>query len=392
MIPWRLLIFAGVLALVLYLHFYWAHLRWRKLKGKPSVEIDVNYVRMEDCIPQSFRTKVNEWMQLPSVTVTGSERTIQKGHERIRATGPMVIEARHESDAIWVVDGDFSCGSGCEFFREIYTRGNARIGHGSRLQSLAADGDAILEDGVTAARWVDSTGEMILGMDCRVGARVTSRTAVQLGMGSRVLSVFAPRVSTPGSSSSQSSQTLTQPDDLVEIPAPNESPTAEQALLDAGIDPKKIMRLSDDSWSYAGDLTPSRPLRVGAKLIVKGRCHLPPRSAVLQDLKADRSLHIGRGGVCDGNLVSGGDVYLAPDCRFSAVIHAFGALLVSEGTRGAGQEAPVVAYAGDGICVENNVVVFGKLASPGGVKVVDAAGAEDWRKRRKIQTSSLLRV
>jgi hypothetical protein len=391
-IPWRFFLFTGLLVLILYLHFYLAHRQWRRLKGRPSLEIDVNYVRMEDCLPQSFRLKVKEWLQLPAVTVTGTERTILKGNERIRATGPMAIGDRHESDAIWVVDGDFSCGSGCEFFREIYARGSARIGHGSRLQSLAADGNATLDDGVTAARWLDSTGEMILGTDCRVGARVTSRTTVRLGMGSRVLSVFAPRVSTPGSNGSPSSQDPPMSDDLVEIPPPDESSTAEQALLDAGVDPKKVVRMSADSWSYAGDLTPSRPLRVGAKLIVKGRCHLPPRSGVLHDLKADGSLHIGRGGFCEGNLVAGGDIYLAPECRFAAVVHAFGSILVSEGTRGVGKEAPVVAYAGDGIWVENNVVICGKLASPGGVMVVDAAGAEDWRKRKKIQTSRLLRV
>jgi hypothetical protein len=347
---------------------------------------------MEDCIPQSFRMKVKEWLQLPVVARTGTERTILKGREQICATGPKAIEDRQESDAIWVVDGDFSCGSGCEFVREIYARGGAQIGRRSRLQSLAADGNAVLEDSVRVARWLDSTGEMILGTGCRVGARVTSRTAVQLGLNSRVSSVFAPRVSTPGSDGSLQGSEVPPSDDLVEMPPPDDSSTAAQVLLAADIDPEKIVRLSADCWSYMGDLKPNRPIRVGAKLIVKGHCHLPARSAVLNDLKADGSLHIGPTGFCEGSLVAGGDAYLAPGCRFAGVLHAFGALLLSEGTRGAGKDGPVVVYAGAGISMENDVVVCGKLASPGGVTVVDAAAAENWRKRRKIQTAGLLRV
>src|ERR1700690_2002042 len=160
-IQWRFILFTIIFAGLLYLQFYLAHRQWKRIKGHQTSEIDVGYVRMEDYLAQSFRRKVKEWLQLPSTVRSERERTILKGRETIRViTGAIEFGSGEVCDDILVVEGNFTCGSGCLFAREILVKGNARIGPGTQLQSVAVDGDLTLEWDVKVARWLDSTREL----------------------------------------------------------------------------------------------------------------------------------------------------------------------------------------------------------------------------------------
>src|SRR5437868_3900798 len=122
-ISWRFIVFAIIFSGLLYFQFYLAHRQWKRVKGQQTSEIDVGYVRMEDYLAQSFRRKVKEWLQLPSTASGERERTIRKGRETIRAiTGGIEFGSGETSDDILVVDGDFACGPGCQFAREILVK------------------------------------------------------------------------------------------------------------------------------------------------------------------------------------------------------------------------------------------------------------------------------
>ena len=69
---------------IIYLHFYFAHNRWRRVRGQETEDIDPSYIRREDYFGQSFRTKLQSWLELPAVTSPDGMRTIQKSSERIR--------------------------------------------------------------------------------------------------------------------------------------------------------------------------------------------------------------------------------------------------------------------------------------------------------------------
>jgi hypothetical protein len=126
------------------------------------------------------------------------------------------------------------------------------------------------------------------------------------------------------------------------------------------------------------------PVRLTKKLVVKGDCSLPAGSVVEADIKVAGSLFLGPSCVCLGNLVADGDIFLAPDCRFSGLIHAGKTLFLSQGTRGIPEDQLVAVYAEQQVFVEPNVLVKGKLVSPGRVKVLDTEAAEAWRARRGI--------
>jgi predicted acyltransferase (DUF342 family) len=384
-IAWRFLVFAAVCGLLLYCQFYLAHRQWRKLKGERAGEIDVNYVRREDYLAQSFRTKVMEWLKLPASEDDEAGSVILKGREKIRVLGAGVdLALKEDCHDILVVRGNFSCGPGCTLSRELLIHGNAAIGPGSRLQSLAADGDLNLGEHVSVARWVDSGGELAMGDGCHAGSRVTSRTRIRLALGVQVSSVSAPEIVTAGwvaGAPADNAPVL----DLPLIDLTEESAAGSKEAAKAGLKPDRIVQLGADTWFYKGDLVFSDPVRLANKLVVKGNCSFPGGSVLESDVKAAGSLTLGPSCTIRGNLVTDGDLFIGAGCQFSGLLYAGKGLLLSRGSRGLRPDGQIAVYAGDGLSVETDVSVHGKLTSHNWVRIVDAVAAEEWKTHRKIK-------
>ncbi len=375
-IAWRFILFAIIFAGLVYVQFYLAHRQWRKLKGEQASEIDVGYVRMEDYLAQSFRRKVREWLQLPATSTSETERIIQKGQETIRVVKSAEFESGKLCDDILVVEGDFTCESNCVFTREILVKGNARVGPGTQLQSMAVEGDLWLAWDVRVARWLDAAKELTIGANCLVGARVTSLSLIRLGPGAQAGSTYAPQVMSTGWDGKFLRNETRETANLPEIAFSENMAGAEESLHRAGFDVKKLIELSSDCWLYKGDLRPATALRLKTKLVVKGNCDLPEGSVLETDLRADESLIIGPNSVCRGNLIAGRDIHVGAGCRVAGLIHADGAVQLGRGTRGFKDDGMVVAFAGDDLKVERDVAIKGKLAAGGRVIVESAEAAE----------------
>jgi hypothetical protein len=358
-------IFAVVVGTVVYLHFAMAHRAWRKLAARPTAEIDPDYVRIEDYFGRSFRQKMEEWLKLPETAESTPQiRKIQKGQERILAMAATHCPAGRRTADILVIDGGFTTDENCTFTREIYVTGDCRIGSGSTLQALAVDGALEFGDGVVVRRWVDARASINTGRESRVDSRLTSRTRITLGAGTRTLSAFAPEVRTEDYRDAQTS--YPRPANALEIP-PRVRPGNQHA--EPNFDPKLLIQASADTWIYRGDLKPTRPLYLRSKLVVRGECTLPPGSYLEDDLKATGKLVVGRTSLCRGSLVSDSGIRLESDVLFEAQIYAGGDLHLESGVRGGG-DTPVVAYAARRLFAETNVEVKGKLAA--GLHVVAA--------------------
>jgi predicted acyltransferase (DUF342 family) len=320
---------------------------------------------------------VKEWLQLPSTIASDRERTILKGRETIRViTGGIEFGSGEQCDDILVVEGDFACGSGCLFAREILVKGNARFGPGAQLQSVAVDGDLALGWDVKVARWLDSTRELTIGANCLVGARVTAAGIIRLGPGAQAASMYAPQVATVAWDGAFQSKETPEMAKLPVIAFSADAIAARESLEAAGFDVKRLIQLGSDSWLYKGDLRLLAPLRLTTKLVVKGKCDLPDGCVLEADVHADGSLNIGANSVCRGNLISGKDIHLGTGCRFAGLIHADGSVRLGQGTRGFKDDGMVVAFAGEVLEVERDVAIKGKLAAGGRVIVESAEAAE----------------
>ena len=218
---WPFILYTIVIALLVYAHFIMAYRSWRISRGEESSDIDPNYVRLEDYFGRSFRLKVSEWLKLPvQVALPDGTLSIKKGRERILVSNSAEYPPQSKSDDILVVRGGFRCGAGGVFGREIYAHGDALIGAGTLIQSMAVDGNLILGHAVRVARWVDSLGDMEIGADSSVRARATAGKILRLSKGSRAGSVFAPTVCTSRDGPVKTVDTVAEPAPTLEIPAP----------------------------------------------------------------------------------------------------------------------------------------------------------------------------
>jgi len=378
-IPWPFLAFGGVMGGILYLHFYFAHSRWRRVRGQQTEDIDPSYVRREDYFGQSFRIKLQSWLELPAVALPGGGRTIEKNGETIRVSPALRLADRAQSDDILAIQEDFSCGAASHLSREIYAAGNVTIGTGSKLQALAADGDATLASDVEVARWVDSWGELRLGRNCVIHSRATARKSIFLDAGVQARSVFAPEVTTAPAAVDAGSNPIASPEQLLQIPPATGADRS--ALIRMGLDPAKLMTLGAECWIYAGSLRPQAPVHLTAQLVVRGNCSIPAGSLLEDNLKASGDLFIGAGSECKGNLISEKSLGVGPGVHFARIIHADGEILLCNGVRGESAKSPVAVDAGSWLYVEQGVIVRGKLSSGERVRVVARPFAEAWRRK-----------
>jgi cytoskeletal protein CcmA (bactofilin family) len=381
LIAWPFIAFSIVFMALVCAHFFLAYRAWQTSRGEEFSDIDPDYVRMEDYFARSFRSKVTEWLQLPvQATEPDGTGVIQKGTEQIRISGQLEHAQRCRKDDIQVVQGDFRCGARCTFTREIYAYEDAFIGAGTRLQSIAVDGNLVLGPGVRVTRWADSAGEMEIGPNSVVGARATARKSIHLGKGAQVGSVYAPVVSTSLKRTSREEQSPESQPPALEFPAPASGGDSIRGRGDLRMDPKRLSPLGAGCWLYEGDLTPSAAIWLKAKLVVKGDCLLPAGSVLEGDVKADGQILVGERSICKGNMIAGGDIWLGPSCRFQGVVHAGTSLRLSRGVRGGTADAPVAVFAAETLSVEEDVMVHGKLASAGRVvALTDSRGRNQER-------------
>lgn len=361
---WLFSAYALAFSAAVYAHFVLAYRAWKRSQGEEPSEIDPNYVRLEDYFARSFRAKVSDWLLLATRSaMPDGTRILRKGREQVRVSGPLEYEPQTRSDEILVVQGTFRARAGCVFKREIYVSKDAEIGPATRLQAIATDGDLKLGQGVRVIRWADCLGDMMIGANTIVQSRATAGKRVWLEDGAQVGSVFASTIFTPGASDEKpdgAKEQLRQAQEVSVLAAPS----GLAGLSGANeLERERLTMLSSDCWLYSGDLKPAAPLRIKTKLVVKGNCDLPAGSLVEGDIKARKDLKIGRGSVCLGNVIAGGDISFQESSRFHGVVHAGGTLRLASGVRGGVDGAKVAAFAADVAVLEDGVVIHGKVAA-----------------------------
>jgi len=374
---WPFILFALIFAALVYAHFFLAYRSWRISRWEEATDIDQKYVRLEDYPARSFRSKVSKWLTLPEQESDprGTKR-IRKGNENILVSNTAEYLPQSRSDDILIVREFFKCLAGCTFNREIYVKGDAQIGAGTNLQAIAVDGNLTLGHNVQIARWADSQGNMKIDKNSIVRDRVTAGRTIQLARGVRARTVFAAAIRTGANRTTEQERKEIPLAPKLELPPLETSEKQAAARQSDQFDLKKLRKAGRDSWIYYGDLELSESFHLRASLVVRGNCVVPPGSVIDHDLKGKQSISIGRDSVCRGNIIADENISLGRSCRFYGIVHAGRALRLSGGVTGGDAGSKAVVFAEDVLEVEENVVVYGKLASDVYVEVVPETGRD----------------
>ena len=353
------LLFSLAFAGLLYLHFGLSHYAWTKLRGNASSELDMGYLRIEDYFGQSFRSKVRDWVKLPSAgNSTANLRVIDRGTEKIYIAGSSTYPNGRTENGVLILEGDFTCGVDCIFERELMVRGDCMIGAGTEAQAVAVDGSLIVGNNVKVRRWVDAGGDISLGDHAVVSSKVCSRKSILLANGASAASLFAPEILTEGRMETVAKLTVEQRE-VVMIPhAANMKDRGNN-----GYDPRRLYAMGGGTYLYNGNLKLTAPLHLRAPLVVRGSVETVRENLIEHDLKASGSIRVGELSVVRGNLISDENIEVGSDTFFQGILHAGGKMLLKNGVRGLKDTTPVVAHAGGILTVESNVVIHGKLSS-----------------------------
>jgi hypothetical protein len=356
--------FALVFVALVCAHFVPAYRAWLGSRIPNGSDIDTGYVRVEDYFARSFRAKVSEWVKLaPYAAMPDGTRLVKKGKERLRLTNSCQYPPQSQLDDVLIVRGGFQCSAGCVFHREIFVSGDATIGVGSRLQSIAADGNLTIGDSVRITRWADSAGELAIGVNASVGSKTTAGRIIYLQDGVRIKSAFAPTVSTAPKGKAIASVTESPVLPELELPVLGSPPAMAEILAKSGVDVGRLIEQEPHCWIYDGDLRPAAPIRILTGLIVRGDCILPEGSVIEGDIKSKASLSLGARSVCRGNAIAEGDLTVGASARFCGVLHSGGTLRIHAGARGGDPAAHAAAYAADNLLLSGNVIIHGKVAA-----------------------------
>ncbi len=373
----RFVLFCLGFGLILYMHFWLAHRAWRRSKRREPMALDRGYIRVDDYFGRSFRSKVREWLQAAqSGDETGETSTSREG-ERLRWMPALDVPSDTTEHDVLAIKGDFLCGPECTFKREVYTEGDCRIGARTQLRAIAASGNVSLGQGVVAMRWVSTERDLDVGAGAWVRSRAIAGGTVRMASGARVHSVAGQEIVAGALVNPRSENGPDVPETYVYIPPlPGFGRSDDQRA--AGLDASRLMKLSADTWMYRGHLRVSVPVKLTAKLIVKGDCFCPPGSLLEDDIKAAGSLHIGAGSTARGSMCAGKEVRIGPDCRFHGVVQAGTDVTLGAGSQGGRDDGQIAVFARRTVYVEEGASILnGKLAGTDGVVVVAAAGASE---------------
>ncbi len=344
---------------------------WRTLGRRGPMFVDNADVRVERYFGLAFRQKLDAWLREPRRTVAPGLSVVDTGREEIWIHDALAVPSGSRHETV-VVAATLDTGHGCGLLREVYTRGDCRLGPANVVQALAADGDVRVGRGTRIVRWVDAGGTLVIEPHCRVDGRATAGRRLVLHAGARVSSAHAAEIVTvsggdAGDAVHGPSSMAHGPRDVDGIRLPAVLTAEDDGWRAAGARGVR-RRLAPDCVVYAGDLVlPTVTLQT--RLVVDGDLVVGPGSVLSGDVKATGSIQVGAHATCHGNLVAGRDVRLDAQVTFSGVIFAEGTVTLASGTAGTRARSGVAVYGAGDVRLEPGVTIQGKVSSGAAVVV-----------------------
>ncbi len=358
-------LFTLAMLMALALHFTFARREWKRSRGKAATDIGITYVLREDYLGRSFREKAAKW-------IAGARQDAElhdRGRgDKISLRDECRIPGGEAADDVLVVSGALQAEAAAAFHKEVWVKGDALLGAGCVVRAMAVDGNLRLGANSRVERWLDCLGSIDVEPGCSLSGRTSCRGEIRIDASATAASLYArsiiilPR-----------SQTSAEPfpaDGVARFEGKLDF-ASDAGLKEAGVDPRRLRKLSADTWLYKGDLKPSGAVSFDVKLLVRGSCRLAPGSSA-RDLKVTGDLELGEQCECKGALIARGNIAIGCRSIVSAPVFSGAALRVSSGVRAGDPDHRVALYGEDKVELASGVVVHGKVSSAGAVSAVRA--------------------
>ena len=243
---------------------------------------------------------------------------------------PPLHEGTDMCSTVIVAGSDLHLGSGINFSKDIYAKGNFVGGENNRYRAILGDQDIHLRSSSTVMRWVHAVGRVVADEDCTLYGRISSAAGARLSAGCSFLRVNAPRI---------------EIGDSANLKDPSSSRPASQIT----------QRLLHD-----GDFEIAPGETFHGNLVVRGGLRIGAGAGVCGSVKCDREMVIDDGATVLGSVISRNLVRIGSRCMIHGPVISERAVMVQSGTRLGSEEIPTTVSAPQ-IEIEEGVLVFGTL-------------------------------
>ncbi len=367
MFGYLFLVFAFLL--LFSLSFYFGIREWLKPEDDTPIPVDVEYVRVENYVGESFRSKMQEWLESAQQLEVQEpleppvEAVLEKTNgERILLLNSGSFGGGRNYEELLICEGSLSLEDRSEFRREIYCRGRLETGAGVRLQAVASDGEIILGPDNEVFRWVDSHAKITLQHGTVVHARVSAQESIQLDTNVKVQSLYAPLISTYGYQPTEKFPHMDE--DISTVLEEGQAGNVPEGW------PSTVARLAADTLLIRGDLDLKPGSLVDSNLIVQGTLRSGAGCIFVGDVKAGK-VELGTRNQANRNVVSGSSLTVGESCFIGRTVVAETDIRLSDRVRVGRPEKLTVVSAGREIRIGQNVAVWGKVAAGTMVSVVE---------------------
>jgi cytoskeletal protein CcmA (bactofilin family) len=231
------------------------------------------------------------------------------------------------------------------FLKDIYTARDLDGGEAGNYRAILADGNVQLGASSSVLRWIHASGELDVGVGCRLQGRVSSDRAVCLQRDCTFLRLNAPQI------------TISVPEGRHDIPDPfvvrELSPTVQRVLHDGDF-----------------QILPGETVRTN--LVVRGKLRVGAGARVCGSLKSGKDMVLGSHACVEGSLISGRRMHIGRDCAIYGPVIAERGMFIAAGTR-CGVAGKATTVSAPRIEVEEGVVIFGTLWARESGQVVERA-------------------
>ena len=178
-------------------------------------------------------------------------------------------KASQEATRVVIACGDMAIPSGYVLNQEVYGRQDLTVGARTACRAVLADGSIHFERGSAVLRWAHASGQISGAREARLWGRVTSDTAIVLGVGTEFARLHAPQITTVGEG------------------IPDHRGAEWHALARTPLQaPRRLINEDSERW------------------VVKSDLELPERTSHKGQLIATKDFVVGAGTLIDGSIKS----------------------------------------------------------------------------------------
>lgn len=347
-----------------------------KPKDNEPLHIEMDHFKDPMYFGKAFKRMIREKVESAGNNQLPGKKSIKLSKEE---QIDIILANRNEyndrsCDHLLYVMGSLKTPDNAAFSKEIYSKGNIRIGRNNSLRAVHCEQDIHIGKQSMVSRWVCSEKNIMVQAGCELGRSIACEGRLQLAPGCRFTQAYGLPVIAADKNKN--------PYDLLNFNYPNRPPlkynmewsivkkhvSINCAVVDKASEEAReevLKEIADkfDVWDHHVVLPESS--LINCNFAVTQPLEIKKNCTVNGCIKAYKDLHIGEYSVITGDVFVEGDVRIDRNCILLGSVFSQGRIYIGKGVRISRPDGYKSVIGKKRIELDRNVVIYGYLLTEG---------------------------